>query len=222
MKYFFILVSAAWLILAGSGVAPAYAAGPSRYEVQPGDTLFIIADRYGLSVDELARANNLGPNGWIYPGQQLVIPTFTSPPAPPAFTGTPNQPNGYGARELIPLPIFNNNYIVQQGDTLYGIAQRYGTTLANLQAANGLSTRSSYLLGQHIIMAGANVPAVDLILTRPALSGPPGWNPSSSGPNPTPPSVLGPYPGQSPGFYNSVTSIRLIFSESIGRPLAFQ
>jgi LysM repeat protein len=208
MKYFFILVSAAWLILAGSGVVPAYAAGPSRYEVQPGDTLFTIADRYGLSVDELARANGLGPNGWIYPGQQLVIPAFTSPPAPPAFTGTPNWSGGYGARELIPPPIFNN-YIVQPGDTLYGIAQRYSTTVADLQAANRLSDfgPSIYLGQQLIIPAGTNTPAIDSILIRPALSGLPVWNTSPQWAEPnTNLQSWAAYPSQPPSFYHSATA----------------
>lgn len=89
MRYFFILVSAVWLILAGSGVTPAFAAGPPRHEVQPGDTLFSIANRYGLSVDELAWANGLGPNGWLYPGQQLVIPASAYAPAVDSLLNRP-------------------------------------------------------------------------------------------------------------------------------------
>lgn len=43
--------------------------------VQPGDTLFSIASQYGMSVPQLAAANGLNGNSWVYSGQQLVIPT---------------------------------------------------------------------------------------------------------------------------------------------------
>ncbi len=43
------------------------------YTVQPGDTLYGIASRYGVSVDALIQANNLS-GGYIYVGQQLRIP----------------------------------------------------------------------------------------------------------------------------------------------------
>ena len=43
------------------------------YTVQPGDTLYGIASRYGVTVDALVQANNL-QGGYIYVGQQLRIP----------------------------------------------------------------------------------------------------------------------------------------------------
>jgi LysM repeat protein len=52
----------------------AHAEGQTTYEVQPGDTLFDIAARHGVSVGELAAANGLSGTAWVYVGQQLVIP----------------------------------------------------------------------------------------------------------------------------------------------------
>ena len=57
------------------------------YTIQPGDTLTSIAIQYGISVDELARANNIGNYDFIYGGRSLVIPdtadsSFEGPPAP--------------------------------------------------------------------------------------------------------------------------------------------
>lgn len=47
------------------------------HEVQPGETLWNIAQRYGMSVDEIVRLNKLNPSQTIYPGQKvLVVPDW--------------------------------------------------------------------------------------------------------------------------------------------------
>lgn len=49
--------------------------GPGRtYVVQPGDSLWFIANRYHTTVDALAAANHLSPPYTIYPGQKLYLP----------------------------------------------------------------------------------------------------------------------------------------------------
>lgn len=95
----------------------------NTYTVQPGDTLFLIAQRFG--VNYLQQANNL-PTSQIYPGQKLVISA-----GPASSTGQ------------------TISYRVQPGDTLYLISQRYGVTVAEITALNGLS--SSYIVaGQYL------------------------------------------------------------------------
>lgn len=48
--------------------------GKKRFhEVRPGDTLYRIANKYGISVEELCRLNNIGKNAIIQPGQKLVV-----------------------------------------------------------------------------------------------------------------------------------------------------
>ncbi len=49
------------------------------YTVQGGDTLFRIATRFGLTVNDLARANNVADPTLIYRGQQLIIPGVKAP-----------------------------------------------------------------------------------------------------------------------------------------------
>jgi peptidoglycan/xylan/chitin deacetylase (PgdA/CDA1 family) len=61
---------------------------PSTYTVQAGDTLFSIAQRFGVSVDELAQANGIANPSLIYAGQVLTIPRDGGPvPTPPRPAG---------------------------------------------------------------------------------------------------------------------------------------
>jgi len=86
------------------------------YTVKPGDTLYLIAEWFGTTVSALRSANNLWSDE-IRPGQVLVIP------------GSSNGGNTSGGGQ---------RYTVQYGDTLYLIAQRYGTTVSALRSANNL------------------------------------------------------------------------------------
>lgn len=97
---------------------PGAAPGPAgQYVVQPGDTLYSIALRYGTTVDAIQQANGIVDARYVSIGQTLVIP---------------------GAQGL-PVPPGSNSYVVQAGDTLYGIALRYGMDVGALIAANNLS-----------------------------------------------------------------------------------
>lgn len=114
-------------------VAPAQAQGSATYVVQPGDTLVGIAARYGVTVTQLANANGLSWNVWVYVGQQLVIPGVAPAPAPSPASGS---------------------YVVQRGDTLSSIAVRFGTTVAALLTTNGLTNANFIYVGQTLVIPG--------------------------------------------------------------------
>src|SRR4051812_20225798 len=106
------------MLLVGAGIALAN----TSYRVQPGDTLISIAARYGTTVDAIVAANGLPNRSVIYVGQTLTIPTGGTGAVSPA-SGT---------------------YVVQSGDSLSGIAVRYGTTVDALRSANGLGSTTIY------------------------------------------------------------------------------
>lgn len=72
----------------GGGNTPPLVPSQGQYTVQPGDTLWGIAQRHGTTVDELVAANNIADRNLIHPGQVLIIPGSEgagggTPPPPP-------------------------------------------------------------------------------------------------------------------------------------------
>jgi LysM repeat protein len=130
----------ALLLFAIVGITPAAAEG--GYVVQAGDTLASIAQRYGITLTDLAQTNGLTWDAWVYVGQQLSIPGQSTPAAAPT--------NRYGSSSGV--------YIVQQGDTLYSIARRYGLSAAELKAANSLANTDFIFGGQQLIIPGGGQP----------------------------------------------------------------
>ena len=113
-----------------SAAQPASAPAAQTYTVVPGDTLSGIAARYGTSYQYLAVLNGIADPNRIYPGQVLRL-TGSAPAAP---APTPSE----------------QTYTVVSGDTLSGIASRYGTSYQHLAAVNGISNPNLIRVGQVI------------------------------------------------------------------------
>jgi len=149
-----------------------------RYIVGPFDTLPLIAQRFNLSSDQLAQANCLA-QPIVTVGQVIVVPSFRPTPT------------------LVPCyPPFNwASYIVQPGDTLSAIAQRYGMSLYTLMRANCLTTGYIYA-GQHLF-----VPPIYPIVTFTPTPIIPTFTPTpivSLTPTATPPVDITPTPTHTP------------------------
>lgn len=108
------------------------------YVVQKGDSLWSIASKLEVSVNELKTLNNLSSNN-LSIGQLLKVPT--------------NNSDNTGNNTTTP----ENIYTVQKGDSLWAIANKYGTTVDNLKKANNLST-NNLSIGQTLIIPSTNVP----------------------------------------------------------------
>jgi len=104
--------------------------------VQPGETLFSIARRYGKTVEEIAFANGITNPALIYVGQVLVIPGTGG-------TGSPGGATG-------------GTYTIKAGDTLFSLARRFGTTVDVLVRINNLSDPSRISVGQVLKLPGTS------------------------------------------------------------------
>lgn len=141
------------LALSGdAAAAPAPAPAPvpvatASHVVVAGDTVFGIAQRYGTTVDAILAANGLTRASVIYPGQSIALTGGTPAPAAAPAPVTTAAP--------APVAIAAQTHTVVAGDTLFGIAQKYGTTTGSLFALNGLAAGAIIYPGQTIVVAGA-------------------------------------------------------------------
>lgn len=138
-RTFFRSAIALILLVALFGFALPAAAAPDYqggvHVVQRGETLSQIARSYGVSTAALAQANGISNPNFIYVGQRLTIP------------GAGGASAGGGAAAS------GGVHVVQRGENLSSIAARYGTTVAALARANGISNPNHIFVGQRLIIA---------------------------------------------------------------------
>lgn len=107
-----------------------------QHQVRPGESLWVIARRYSVSVADVQRWNGLGSDSLIQPGQRLVI-----------------HMEGPAGRGAAPEPI---RYTVRSGDSLWLISRRLDVRLADLLRWNGLDEDSVLRPGQVLTVRGGD------------------------------------------------------------------
>jgi len=145
------LLTLAIVLMAASPAA----AGPQAqtdevYVVQPGDTLFAIALRFGVTASDITAANNLSNPNLIFVGQRLVIPDTGGPVVEPAIVTESDEEKDTG-----PTPAPPEVYVVQPGDTLFTIASRFGLTVTDVALANSLRNPDYLYVGQQLVIPPA-------------------------------------------------------------------
>lgn len=115
-----------------AGETVVIAAAVAMHQVDPGETLYSISARYGVSWAQVAEANGLASPNQIIAGQVLKIPADVPGPA----------------------PVFTHQ--VHAGETLARIAAQYGVSLANLAEANDLTLPYVIYRGQVLVIPEKN------------------------------------------------------------------
>jgi len=126
------------------------ATGGGSYTVQAGDSYWRIANKYGISIEELQRLNGTS-SYFLYPGQSLVVPgsaSTTSGSASSASSSTSSASTSSAG----------GNYTVQAGDSYWRIANKYGISIQELQRLNGTSDYTLHP-GQSIKVPGSGANA---------------------------------------------------------------
>jgi membrane-bound lytic murein transglycosylase D len=109
------------------------------HKVVRGETLSTIARKYGTRVRDIMNANHLSSTNMIRAGATLKIPASGSCASAPA------RPS---------------KYVVRKGDSLWLIAQRFGTTVNAIQTANGLRGTTSLSIGQTLKLPSGSASGV--------------------------------------------------------------
>lgn len=102
-----------------------------EHVVQPGETLGTIAEDFGISAAELARANNIANPNLLREGQVLAVP-------------------GIDPLELARRR--GQTHLVQSGESLSQIAVQYGTTIDAIMSLNGLDNPNELRVGQELVI----------------------------------------------------------------------
>jgi len=133
------------------------------YVVKKGDSLYKIAKTQKVTMEQLAKANNLSLTSKLQVGQKLIIPT------PIAKTET-----AAAATTSVSAPVASattaagNTYEVKAGDSLWKIAKNHGVTVSALKQANNL-TKDMLHVGQKLVIPAktqaATAPVANTMLT---------------------------------------------------------
>jgi membrane-bound lytic murein transglycosylase D len=129
----------------------------AQHRVESGDTLSLIASRYGVSQQQLAELNDLNRPYRLRVGQVLALPSKGTRPAatvaqapretpPPAPASKPTPPTGV---------VGTASYVVRRGDTLGKIAKKHGLTEDQLMEMNNIRNRAFIYEGQVLALAAS-------------------------------------------------------------------
>jgi len=118
---------------AGRLQAPVSASG--EYRVRRGDTLFSIAQRFNMTLEQIRSVNNLGRNSLIRPGDRLKVK------APESSEAAASEPTGPSSSSVI-------QYRIRRGDTLERIASRHQVPVQDLMRWNQISSADDIAAGE--------------------------------------------------------------------------
>lgn len=118
-----------------------------NYIVKKGDTLYSIADKYGIDINLLIKDNGLESN-ILKPGQLLRIRSSEE---------IEEIEECFGPSYTPPSNIMNViNYTVKKGDNLYNIAKKYNTSVSNILGLNNLKS-TNLSIGQELKIPANNI-----------------------------------------------------------------
>jgi membrane-bound lytic murein transglycosylase D len=133
--------------------------------VRRGENLAIIAHRYGVTVDDLKKLNNLSSRGTIRRGQRLKIREESPKSATKRKAGgvlatfkshsldKKIAQRGHGARSLAGQSrVQSRRHIVRRGETMYDVSKKYHVALYRLAKANGHKVNYRVMAGERLVI----------------------------------------------------------------------
>ena len=142
----------------GRGVVLAKSSDPAQpadmvenlHHVKPGETLYSISHRYGLTVTDLTQANSLSTPS-LQAGQVLQLPINKE------ADSEPDQAiRNVAFSQDIRTALRTTHYTIKRGDTLFAIAQRFAVSVSDLKSWNSILHKTSVVkAGKRIVIRGS-------------------------------------------------------------------
>ena len=144
-------IGAAGLFLASTATANA----DTTHTVAKNDTVWDLSQKYGVSIQSIEKLNNIDQNTHlIVTGQTLKVPASNS-----STENTSSEENTSADTEN------TTDVTVQSGDTLWDLAQKYGTTVAKLRELNGLSADTTLIYPGKVLKVNGTAQATQSTTT---------------------------------------------------------
>jgi LysM repeat protein/soluble lytic murein transglycosylase-like protein len=145
----------------GSDKPSRKSAAPSTedYKVKSGESLIALANRFNVSVDDLASMNKMSSSQMLQLGQTIQVPTSASSNDSDTASSTTSSKKSSRVSDAA-----TNSYTVQSGDTLIGIANRFEVDPAELARMNKMSARAMVQLGQRLTVPDNGPKLVDYVV----------------------------------------------------------
>jgi len=124
-------------------------AGTGVYEIKEGDSLWTIGRKFGVSPEEIAKANGISLNKTLKIGEKLIIPKAGMKIAKEEkktvkVSSTPRTPSASRKGGII--------YQVRAGDSLWTIGKRFGVSPEKIASANGISLNKTLKIGDKLVI----------------------------------------------------------------------
>jgi len=137
--------------------APPAIASDSYHTIRSGENLSTIARRYGTTVNELCRLNDITPKTVLIVGRRLVVKSAAEAerqeaPGKPAQVSTNTQNVQAPAAQAPPEMSSDVYHTVRSGENLSTIARRYGTTVSELCRLNGITPQTVINTGRRLVV----------------------------------------------------------------------
>lgn len=126
-----------------NNAASQHAHAPGEITVTPGDSVWSLATKHGVTVTDLMKANKIPAHAMVRPGDRLTIPgqPKKQTKAEPAETSTPQPASA--------------QHTVAPGDTVWDLADHHGVSVVELQRANDLDASSLLRPGRTLTIPGS-------------------------------------------------------------------
>lgn len=143
-----------------TAAGPVLSGADCVHEVVAGENLFRLSMRYGVSIEDIARASGISNANLISVGQKLTIPgcgtTGVFPPPTSIPAGTSDGTGGFGTGTDGGTTGTGTGggrvHVVQQYETLFELSLQYNVPINDIAAANGISNIQLIYIGQELVI----------------------------------------------------------------------